>query len=193
MIVEATLSRREGVVVGFFWIVVLAVVVLTAYQAVVGSASREERAEHAEAQTDILAKKISNLEAAVRANPKDLRGLITLGDTLLDARRGRDALNVFLQAEAIAPNDVHVLSDLGTIYQQSGQFENALAKFSRVVELDPSQIGARVHLAQLYQHVGNVPKALETLKAALALNPEPRYDQMIRGQIAKIESEHGSE
>lgn len=190
---EATLTRREGVVVGFFWIVVVAVVLMTAYQLVTGGASRDERAEHAEAQTETLEKKIANLEAAVRANPKDLRGLVTLGDALLDARRGRNALQAFLQAEAVAPNDVHVLSDLGTIYQQSGQYEEALAKLARVVELDPSQMGARVHMAQIYQHTGNVPKALETLKAALALNPEPRYEQTIRSQIAKIESEHGSE
>jgi cytochrome c-type biogenesis protein CcmH/NrfG len=191
---EATLSRREGVVVGFFWIVVVAVALMTVYQVATGGAARKEREAHAdEAQSEALEKKIANLGAAVQANPKDLRGLVTLGDTLLDARRGRDALRAFLQAEAVAPDDVHVLSDLGTIYQQSGQYEEALAKLARVVELDPSQVGARIHMAQIYQNTGNMPKALGTLKAALALNPEPRFEQMIRSQIAKIESEQGSE
>ncbi|MEW6489839.1 MAG: tetratricopeptide repeat protein [Thermodesulfobacteriota bacterium] len=188
---EATLSRREGVVVGFFWIVVVAVGLLVAYQAVTGGASRQERAAHAEAQTEVLEKKIANLEAAARANPNNLQGLVTLGDAYLDSRRGQDALRVFLQAETIAPDDVHVLSDLGTIYQQSGRVDEALAKFGRIVELDPSQVSARVHLGLLYQSTGNAQKALETFKAALALNPEPRYAEMIRSQITKLESEHG--
>ena len=190
---EATLSRREGVVVGFFWIVVVAVTLLTAYQVVTGGASHEERADHAEAQTEVLEKKIANLEAAVRANPTDLRGLVTLGDTLLDARRGQDALGVFLKAKGVAPDDTHVLSDLATIYQQAGQYENALSHFARVVELDPSQTGARVHMAQIYQNTGRMRKALETFRSALAANPDPKYVKMIRSQIAKIESEHGSE
>ena len=190
---EATLSRRESVVVGFFWIVVVAVALMTVYQVATGGASRKEREDHAEAQTEVLDQKIANLEAAVRANPQDLRALVTLGDTLLDARRGREALRVFLKAEAIAPDDTHVLSDLGTIYQQSGQLEKALTKFTRVVELDPSQMGARVHMAILYQNTGDAAKALETLNTALAMNPEPRYAEMIRTQIAKLEAQRGGE
>ena len=37
---EATLSRREGVVVGFFWIAAVAVTLMTAYQAATGDKTR---------------------------------------------------------------------------------------------------------------------------------------------------------
>ncbi len=189
---EGTLSRRESVVVGFFWISVVAVALMTVYEVATGKAARAEQEEHAEAGAEGVEDKIADLEAAVRANPGDVRSLIILGDAYLDSRRGYDALRIFLKVEAIAPDNVHVLKDLGTIYQQTGRLEDALVKFARVVELDPSQTGAQVHLALLYQNTGNLPRALEVLKAALATNSDPRYAEMIRAQIKKIESESES-
>lgn len=184
---EAVMSRREGVALGFFGIVIVAVALMTVYGLTIGRSTRTESAYRPE-QTVNLTEQAARLEAALRANPQDLRSLVALGDTYLDLRRGGEAVGLFQRAEAINPNDTHVLSDLGNLYQQAGNYDAALQKFSRIGELEPANLGAMLHQGLLHKLKGDPAKALEIFRTLLSRNPDPQVAQMARSQVTAIEA-----
>ncbi len=186
-------NRREGVVLGFFWVVVVAVTGMTGYRLVTGGeSSRQVHAREEAARA--LENKLARLEAAVQAEPGNLRNLVALGDAYLDARQTRQALAVFQRAETVAPDDPHVLSDLGTLYQGLGRYDDAIAKFTRVIQVAPDRLGARYHLGMIYQYnKGDSATALAILRDLLDRNPDPRLAELVRAEIAKIEGAHGEE
>lgn len=183
---DAVMSRREGVALGFFGVVIVAVALMTAYGLTIGRSTKTESAYRPE-QAANLEQKAASLEAALRANPQDLRSLISLGDTYLDLRRGGEAVPLFQRAEAMNPNDTHVLSDLGNLYQQAGNYDAALQKFSRIIDLEPANLGAMLHQGLLYKLKGDPAKALEIFRTLLSRNPDPQVAQMAKSQITAIE------
>lgn len=180
----ATATRREIVVRGFFWGLLISVSLLTAYFLATGGPVEREEKEHGQADVQ---QQIIQYKTALEKNPQDLRTLIALGDTYLNMNNVREAYQLFLQAEKVDPKDVHVLNDLGTIYQQIGQYDKALASYQRAYESKPGHGSSLLSMAQIYsRYKGENDKALELLKMFLASNPEPQSAATAEQEIARI-------
>ena len=181
---EATATRREIVVRGFFWALLVSVSLMSAYFLVTGGPVKSEDKEHGQADVQ---QQIIQYKTALAANPKDLQTLVALGDTYLNTNNVRDAYRLFLQAEKIDPKDVHVLNDLGSIYQQIGQYDKALESYKRAYDSKPEHGSSLLDMAQIYsRYKGDNDKALVLLKMFLASNPEPQLAATAEQEIARI-------
>lgn len=182
---EAIATRREIVVRGFFWALLVSVSLMTAYFLAIDGANKPPVAQQNPADQQ---QQVSMFKAALEKKPNDLRTLVSLGDTYLNMNNVRDAYRIFLRAEKVAPNDAHVLNDLGSIYQQIGQYDRALDSYRRAYQSKPDHSSSLLNMALIYsQHKGEYAKALELLRTFLAGNPEVQLIGTAKQEIARIE------
>ena len=110
-----TKTRRESVARGFFWGLLLSIIVSTGYFLVTGGPEKGGDKEHGQANVE---QQIKQYRAVLEKNPKDLKTLITLGDLYLNTNNVTEAWKIFTLAQKIDPDNTHVLIDLGGIYYQ---------------------------------------------------------------------------
>ncbi|GAA4421555.1 tetratricopeptide repeat protein [Actinokineospora soli] len=98
-------------------------------------------------------------------------------EQLVAQRRPLDALAVLepvMEAEPNTPS-VHLLA--GRAYLGSAQLRRAEAAFLRVLELDPTDHYARFALARALQRQSRLEEAQTQLRIAVAMNPNPEYQE----------------
>ena len=183
---DITKTRREGVARGFFWGLLLSILVLTGYFLVTGGPEKGGGKEHGQADVQ---QQIKQYRTALEKNPQDLNTLITLGDLYLNTKKTMEAWKVFTQAQKIAPNDTHVLIDLGGIYSQIGKADKALESYERAYELSPNHLDPLMNMAMIYsKDKKDYSRALELYKMVLDSNPEPQMAARAQQGIADIET-----
>ncbi len=186
---EATLTatRREIVVRGFFWALLVAVSLMTAYFVTIGGPTKESDKQHGTADVQ---QQITQYKAALASNPNDLQSLIALGDLYLNTNNVRDAYQTFQRAVKVDPNNTHVLNDLGSIYQQIGNYDQALASYEKAYRLDPSHSSSLLSAAMIYsRHKEDKARALQLLEEFLGSNPEPQQAANAKQEIVRIKQE----
>lgn len=182
-----TATRRETVVRGFFWALLVTVSLLGAYFLITGGPAKRDDGAH---ETANVQQQIAQLSAVLQSNPNDLPSLIALGDLYLNTNNVRDAYQTFLRAEKVDPDNVHVLSDLGLIYLQIGSYDKALSSYRRAYQVDPSHDTPLLNMAMIYsRHKGDSAKALELLEQLLAGNPDPQMAAAAQQEIDRIRQE----
>lgn len=82
---------------------------------------------------------IEDLEAFVRAEPRDVEALVALGDALLAANAPGEAADRFKSALEIDPKSVDALLGLGTILLGAGRPDAAGPVFDRILAIEPDQ------------------------------------------------------
>ncbi len=181
---EMIATRREIIVRGFFWALLVSVSLLTLYFLLTGGPDKRQAVQPKPADVQ---QQISLLQAALKEKPNDLRTLVSLGDSYLNASNIREAYRIFLRAEKVAPKDSHVLNDLGSIYQQIGRYDQALNSYQRAYQSDPGHGSSLLNMALIYsRNKGDNDKALVLLQKFLAGNPEPQSVATAQQEIARI-------
>ena len=181
-----TKTRRESVARGFFWGLLLSVVVLTGYFLVTGGPEKGGGKEHGQANVE---QQIQQYRAALEKNPQDLNTLITLGDLYLNTNKTMEAWKIFTQAQKIDPNNTHVLIDLGGIYYQIKKIDKALESYERAYTLSPDHLDPLMNMAMIYSRdKKDYPKALELYRKILDSNPEPQLAARAEQEISDIET-----
>jgi len=139
-------------------------------------------------------------EQAVSAAPDSpkahaLLGLL-LGDCIAHTsmggmRLGPRAQREFdkaLQLDALNA-DAYIGEGIGKLMTPStfgGSAAKALELFGKAAEIDPSSDTPHTWLALAHQRLGERDNALEEINRALALNPNRRWSQIVKGQIEKM-------
>ena len=183
---DITKTRREGVARGFFWGLLLSILVLTGYFLVTGGPEKGGGKEHGQADVQ---QQIKQYRTALEKNPQDLNTLIALGDLYLNTKKTMEAWKVFTQAQKIAPDDTHVLMDLGGLYSQFGKIDKALESYERAYALSPSHLDPLMNMAMIYSRdKKDFTKALELYRKILGSNPEPQMAEKARLGISDIET-----
>ena len=183
---DTTKTRREGVARGFFWGLLLSILILTGLFLVTGGPEKGGGKEHGQADVQ---QQIKQYRTALEKNPQDLNTLIALGDLYLNTKKTMEAWKVFTQAQKIAPNDTHVLMDLGGIYSQIGKVDRALESFERAYALSPSHLDPLINMARIYSRdKKDFTKALELYRKILDSNPEPQMAAKVQQEISDIET-----
>lgn len=183
---NVTKTRRESVARGFYWGLLLSIVVLTGYFLVTGGPEKGDGKEHGQANVE---QQVKQYRAALEKNPQDLNTLITLGDLYLNTKKTMEAWKVFTQAQKIDPNNTHVLIDLGGIYYQMGKIDKALESYERAYTLSPDHLDPLMNMAMIYSRdKKDYLKALELYRKILDSNPEPQLSARAKQEISDIET-----
>ena len=90
---------------------------------------------------------IADLEAFVRAEPRDVEALVALGDALLAANRAGEAADRYKAALEVDPNNVRALLGVGAILLAADRPDAAGPAFDRVLVLSPDQPDALLYRA----------------------------------------------
>ena len=183
---DVTKTRREGVARGFFWGLLLSILVLTGYFLVTGGPEKGGGKEHGQADVQ---QQIKQYRTALEKNPQDLNTLITLGDLYLNTNKTMEAWKIFTQAQKIAPDDTHVLIDLAGIYYQINKVDKALENYERAYKLSPNHLDPLMNMAMIYsKDKKDYSRALELYKMVLDSNPEPQMAARAQQGISDIET-----
>ncbi|AKU90328.1 tetratricopeptide repeat protein [Vulgatibacter incomptus] len=97
-----------------------------------------------------LDKAIAEYEKVRKADPKDVRILLKIGE--LQQKKGENV-------EA-----ARTLLDAAKSYASDGFFLKAVAVYKQIVKLDPSRIDVNLQLAELYQQLGLMTDAMTQLQ-----------------------------
>lgn len=90
---------------------------------------------------------IEELEAFVRAEPRDIEALVALGDALLAENRAGEATDRYKAALGVDPNNVPALLGVGAILLTADRPDAAGPVFDRVLALSPDQPDALLYRA----------------------------------------------
>jgi tetratricopeptide (TPR) repeat protein len=108
------------------------------------------RAALIDLQRGDLASAQSNLEAAIKASPRDGRAWVALSQTYWRLHKNAEAEAAASKAAAFAPEDPVVLQGLAIYYSETNQTLKAAQAQAKYAEKVPEKSDAREHAVELY-------------------------------------------
>jgi tetratricopeptide (TPR) repeat protein len=111
-----------------------------------------------------------------------------LGEGLLNAGRGAEALTAVRRAIALNPENKEYGELLGQIIEAGGiEDSSAIAELQRMVAADPTNTDTIELLAKVQSRSGRVEDAATTVRAAISRHPKgDREQQMLRTFLAQL-------
>src|SRR5437870_2612415 len=110
--------------------------------------------------------------ATPAARPPELLALYDRGVALVEQHRHGEAVPLFDQVLAAAPDWTEARINLGiALLNQQKDFQRAEQELTRALQADPANPWAHYTLAMLYRHLGDPQKAAEHLDAVLRADP----------------------
>jgi len=95
-----------------------------------------------------------------------------LGDALLLAGRGNEAMVHFQQALQINPHFAKAHYNLGNLFLRMGRDDEALVHFQQALQINPRYAEAHINLGYVLLHMGRDDEALMHFQQALQINPD---------------------
>ena len=146
-------------------------------------------------------------EDLYKANPKDLRGLVGVTETLVSSNKMGEAVKIMETSVSQAPERRDFRLVLANMYVRDQRYDDAIRTFNDLLKTDPKSADLLIRLAETQRRKGDVNTAIETfrrasqaapadsaplLQLALLLDGTGRRDQAkpIYEQILKIQSDH---
>ncbi|MBM3762898.1 MAG: tetratricopeptide repeat protein [Acidobacteria bacterium] len=123
------------------------------------------------------------LEAAAKANPKDLTVLSQLAQ--IHDRQGREANALPLYEAILKLDPAHptASTNLAVIRAKAGRLSDAISLWRTALKSNPAQTGVRMNLAQALLRQGNRAAAIEEIKTALSYDPDQPAARRILTQL----------
>ena len=141
------------------------------------------------ATTMASAPTLTDLRAAVAADPTDVQARLALADRYLGMQRLKDATDEYLAVLRVDEGNADARAALGLILYLSGRPLDGLKAVRGAIADDPSNARARLFEAViLYRGLGRAKAALAALHAALDLSaggPDGRTARQLVAQIRK--------
>ena len=201
---EAIRSRKEMVVITFFWAVLVLVSVMATINGVKSLKSKRNpvltqnvgnnavvggnNAAVGPMNTEgVVQSSEQDLIRYVEANPTEIDSMIRLGDIYYDRDEPVKAIEVFKKAEKVDPENLHVQTDLGMLYMKAKRPDEAIVKFMKVLELKPGFLNAHFYMGRMYRFDKNDDdKAVAHFEEVLNNNPNTTLRKAAAQQIAEI-------
>ena len=131
--------------------------------------------------------RITRIEAAVMANPKDHDAWVALGNEYFDSHQAQKAVGAYDKALALKPEDPNVLTDQGVMYRQLNQFDKALATFQKANRLQPSHVQSLFNMGIVYANDLNKPdEAAKVWNRVLTLAPASDQAAQARQMLSQL-------
>jgi 4-amino-4-deoxy-L-arabinose transferase-like glycosyltransferase len=112
-----------------------------------------------------------HLRQAVRLDPRFAEVHVELGKVLARQGRNAEAIEVYLDAEAIEPANYRVQHALGLLHRRLKQPVEAEARFRRALQLAPNHAASAIRLGELLVELGRPEEAEMLFRRALRLAP----------------------
>lgn len=140
---------------------------------------------------------LSQLQDRLAANPDDLDGWLTLGQTQMALGRYPEAVTAFERAAALRDDLPFVNASLGEalVFAASSRVtEEAQARFRKVLEADPQEPRSRFYLAIAAEQSGDLRAALEGLSGLLAdAPPGVAWAEAVRSRAVSLAEQLGED
>jgi cytochrome c-type biogenesis protein CcmH/NrfG len=131
--------------------------------------------------------KITQIESAVLADPKNHNAWVALGNEYFDSHQAQKSVDAYAKALALKPNDPNVLTDQGVMYRQLGQFDKAIANFQKANKLEPNHVQSIFNLGIVYANDLNKPaEAAKAWNQVLATAPGSEQAAQARQMLSQM-------
>ena len=131
--------------------------------------------------------RISRMEEAVLAEPKNHTAWFALGNEYFDSHQHQKAVDAYAKGLALHPDDPNVLTDQGVMYWELGQFDKALANFQKANKLDPNHLQSLFNIGVLYHTNLNKPEeAAKAWKQVVTLAPNSEQASQARQMLNQL-------
>jgi len=120
---------------------------------------------------------ITNMEAAVTANPDNVEAWTKLGHLYFDSDQAEKAIKAYNRSLELLPGDPDVLTDLGVMYRRNKQPEKAIESFEKAYSIMNNHVMARLNKGIVLLYDFNKPEeAIATWEELLAINPDVKLN-----------------
>ncbi len=103
---------------------------------------------------------VGHWEKALELDPRHILTLTDLGRYRLNQEEYEQALSLFEQAVAAAPDDPLILTSYGRALRRSGRRDDGADQYRRALEIDPFWATARMALAEYHERVDDSEAAV---------------------------------
>jgi tetratricopeptide (TPR) repeat protein len=110
-----------------------------------------------------------------KANPKDIRGLVGVVETMVSENKMRDAVSLVEKSAAAEPDRRDFRLALADLYVRDNRFDDAIHLYQDLLKNDPKSADLLLRLAETQRRKGDINTAIETYRrAAQAIPSDPR-------------------
>jgi len=136
-------------------------------------------------QAGRISEAVTDAEAALRADPKDLNARRVLGRIYMrimgDSQQGKikenilnKAIEQYAKITEESPKDIEAWLTLGRLYKVAQNSVDSERAFKKALEIDPDSDDATMGLALVYTDLGDPKRASELFRRLADRNPNPR-------------------
>ena len=104
--------------------------------------------------------------------PQDLAGILNRAVALHQADRREEAMGLYRQVLAVAPDQVDALHLMGVAHCQAREYEQSLPFFDRALKLKPDFADAHNNLGKALKSLNRIPEAEAAFRRATELAPK---------------------
>ena len=135
-------------------------------------------------------KRLKELAAKIKENPKDLDSIVELGEMNFDQRNYDDAINLYKRALDLKPDAVNVRTEMGTALFYQKHFDEALATFKESLRTNPNDAQTLFNLGVVMLHGKNDPQgAMQYWEKLVETNPNHPQAAFVKEQIKKLKEQ----
>jgi tetratricopeptide (TPR) repeat protein len=116
-------------------------------------------------------------------NPKDLRGLIGVVETLVSDKRLPEAITQMEGAVSRDSNRLDMKLALANLYVRANRFDDAIKIFQTLLQADPKSADLLFRLAETQRRKGDMPSAMDNFRKASAAAPGDTRPLVILGLL----------
>ena len=132
---------------------------------------------------------IGRLKEAVKADPKNVRAWIELGNVMMDASRFAEAIEAYQKALYLDPKNVDVRVDMGTCYKNIGKPDMAVKEYRQALEIDPNHLNGHRNLAiVLAFNLNDNKQAAAEFEKYLVLAPNAPDAAAIKQEVQRLKA-----
>jgi tetratricopeptide (TPR) repeat protein len=106
-----------------------------------------------------------------KANPKDLRGLVGVTETLVSANRFGDAIKIMENTVSASPDRRDFRLVLANVYVRDQRYDDAIHVYEGLLKVDPKSADLLMRLAETQRRKGDVNLAVDTFRRAAEVAP----------------------
>ena len=132
-------------------------------------------------------KRLKELAAKIKENPKDFDSIVELADMNFDQKNYDDAISLYKRALEIRPDALNVRTEMGTAMFYQKHFDDALAAFQESLRANPNDAQTLFNMGVVMLHGKNDPQAaLQYWQKLVDSNPNHPQAAFVKEQIKKI-------
>lgn len=106
-----------------------------------------------------------------KANPKDLRGLVGMVETLAGQNRMPEAVRQIEAAAAAEPDRRDLKLAVANMYVRAARYDEAITKYNEILSKDPTAADILFKLAETYRRKGDLNLAIDTFRKSSQAAP----------------------